>query len=609
MKRGLIALALLAAAQIVSVGPARADDLSSLVDKYVAWRGGAAYEHMQGAHEKGELSVAGLHGPTEIWFDHDRIRTEADLGVVKDLEVVTADGGFSLTQSGQLEKASEVQRETARRGLAIEFGDALRGKGGAKAVLIGPETRDGRTWSVVRVTFGDEDVYDLFLDPKTGELGGVRVTENRRKRFDTYSDWRVVEGVRMAFLIESDSELEGSDYTLKFSMIDLNPRIDQALFAPPAAAKTAVFANGAESTGWIDFEFYGGNRIYFPAKVNGVDTVVLLDSGAESTVLDARFADKAGLKSQGAVSAVGTGGTTTAGLIGGVKIEIGALSLNDLTVASLDLSGIEKQLGHPLPVILGKEVFNSLIVDIDFVNHRIAFHDPAKFKRPAGAAEVPITLVDGLRAVPVSVEGREPVLFDFDIGNGSPLIVFPAYADRTGLLADGRPTSNGMSGAVGGLRESRVASVRSLTFAGVTFTDIPTTFPPAGPSGVDSTRTLGNVGLPILSRFRLITDYGADKLYLTPDPKSIQAPFLKDRLGMSLQVQGDHATVGFVNKGGPAEAAGFKAGDVVVLIDRQPPEAWSLEMLRGLRFRPAGTEIEFGMKDGATRRVKLNTYF
>ena len=34
-----------------------------------------------------------------------------------------------------------------------------------------------------------------------------------------------------------------------------------------------------------------------------------------------------------------------------------------------------------------------------------------------------------IRAVPLSVEGREPVLFDFDTGNGGALIIYPAYAE------------------------------------------------------------------------------------------------------------------------------------------------------------------------------------
>ena len=72
-------------------------------------------------------------------------------------------------------------------------------------------------------------------------------------------------------------------------MVRYAPRVElarQADVARPAAVHKGVFAGGAASTDWIDIEFYAGNRIYFPAKVNGHDVVVLLDSGAETSAID-----------------------------------------------------------------------------------------------------------------------------------------------------------------------------------------------------------------------------------------------------------------------------------------------------------------------------------
>jgi membrane-associated protease RseP (regulator of RpoE activity) len=305
---------------------------------------------------------------------------------------------------------------------------------------------------------------------------------------------------------------------------------------------------------------------------------------------------------------VGTGGTDTAGLAGGVDIQIGKLTLKDLTVGTIDLKAVEKRIGHPLPVILGKEVFNDLIVDIDFSERRIAFHDPEGFAPPKGAAVVPVTLVEGLRSVPVSVEGQPPVQFDFDIGNGSPLIVFPAYAETHKLL-EGRPTSKALAGAIGGLRQNDVFTVRALTFAGVTFRDLPTTTPPPGPSGVDADRTLGNIGLPVLSRFRLITDYAHDRLYMTPDADAASRPFARDRLGVTLVKEATSFKVEFVAPNSPAAMAGLKAGDQVTSIDRKPPEAWSPDELRALRNSAEGVEVELTLSDGATKRLKARNYF
>ena len=603
MTRALIALLFVIAAPAT----AWADELDAVVGRYLAWRGGPAYAQLRTIEATGRMEIAGLAGPIRYRLDRDgRSRNEADFGVVKALDVVTPEGGFSLNQSGQIETLSAVAREQARRTALLEFGDAVRGKGGVKRELLPDESLDGKTWDVVRLTFADGTTYDLFLDPTSGAAHGARIVENRIKRFESYQDWRTVAGVRMPFRTAVKSELEGSSALIQLEAVTLNADFAAALFERPAEVRKAVFAGGVSSTGWIDFEFFNNNRIFFPAKVNGVDTVVILDSGAESTVFDTRFTEKVGLKPQGAVTAMGTGGTSTAGLIGGVTIQVGNLSLTDLTVASIDLAAIEKAIGHELPVILGKEIFTQLIVDIDFENRRIAFSDPAGYRPPAGAAQIPITAVDGLRAVPVSIEGRAPVLFDFDLGNGTPLLVFPSYAAAEKLL-EGRPQSTGLGGAVGGMREDKVAVIRRLEFGGAVFTDVPTAFPPPGPSAVDSDHTRGNLGLPILSRFRLITDYPQDRLYLVPAGDAAR-PFDRDRLGLNLTLTGETFTVRYVAKGGPAEAAGFKQGDVLTLIDGKPTGGWTRETLNRLRFDPRD-ELTFRMADGTVRTVQLGTFY
>ena len=48
---------------------------------------------------------------------------------------------------------------------------------------------------------------------------------------------------------------------------------------------------------------------------------------------------------------------------------------NPGAVIAIPLTIIGQALGRPLPVILGKDAFNALVVDVDFPNRRIAFHE------------------------------------------------------------------------------------------------------------------------------------------------------------------------------------------------------------------------------------------
>jgi hypothetical protein len=588
--------------------PARADELSAVIQRHIAWRGGAAFEAMTSLHQTGEVTASGLSGPYQRWSDRSgRSRDDLDLGVIKQVSAYAGPTGWVVNQSGQVEAASVHAVRDARRAAVLEFAPVLHGKG-ASLSLLPDRTRDGRAWAVVRIDFRDDDRYELFLDRETGALHGLRTVQDRRERFTTFEDWRIVSGVRVAFRSATTSDLKSSDTTTVFSRIVPGAPLTKALFVSPKSARAAVFANGARSTGWMTFNFFSENRIFIPALVHGRPVQVLLDSGAESTILDKTWAEMAGLKEQGAVTTLGTGGADTAGLIGGVDIQMGDLALKNLTVGTLDLGSIGARIGRPLPVILGKEVFNELIVDIDFANRRIAFHDPAAFTPPAGAMAVPLKAAGGLRTVAVSVEGANAIDVDFDLGNGSPLLLYPAYWKPAGLL-ESRPSSQTLSGAVGGLRAQPIATIRDVRIGAVDIRDVPTVMTLPGASGVDSDRTLGNVGLPILSRFRVITDYGHDRLYLIPQTEALALPFVKDRLGLSLEQVGGEIVVEFVAPGSPAEATGFKPHDRIRTIDRKPPEAWPIDALRSLKNSPAGSRVEFEMADGEVRRVRLADYF
>jgi len=270
----------------------------------------------------------------------------------------------------------------------------------------------------------------------------------------------------------------------------------------------------ARPTEWIRFERHLGDQIYLPASVDGHQVLALLDSGASRSVIDTAYAASIGLKSHGAFANNGANGLETSGHIDGTRIEVGDLRMRRLTLATLDLGAT---LGPSRPLILGEEVFDRAVVDIDFAGHRVAFRDPAHFAVPRGAVEVPLIRDGDLRLVRVSIEGGPPALFEFDLGAAGTVVLSPAYTRETHLL-EGRPTSQGAIFGVGGDGTETRAVLRELTFAGIGFGGIEAHFPQNWPSGTFSDRVKGVLGAMILSRFHLIVDYPHDRLYAVPNP-------------------------------------------------------------------------------------------
>lgn len=593
----------LALALALSAAPACADPLGDVVARYIAWRGGPAFEQLKSISEKGAVESSGLHGTGAFWAERGgRSRIDLDLGPLKQSQGVAGARSWDISPSGQVETLSTADLRANGRFAALQFADAIRGRDGASVRLLGQETRAGRLWAVVRLGFGDADAYDAFISPETGELSGFRIQEDRQTRFEAFGDWRMVEGVRMPFLHTTDL-----DSREVLTTVEVNRPLPSSLFQRPTLPRKTKFLDGAASTGWIDFELFAGNRIYVPVRVNGHETMALLDSGASVSSADTAWARSIGLTSQGAFAGPGTGGVDTFGFVHGVRIEVGNLALDDITVGAFDLSGVARTIGRPLPFILGDEVFNELLVDIDFANHRIAFREPAGARPPKGSVEVPLLRVKD-RTVPVSIEGAPPVPFEFDIGSGSPLQIFPSF-ENTHHLLDGRRRSKVRFGGVGGYRAMDVAMVKRFTFAGVDFPAAPAVFTPDTRSAANSNLIQGNLGLPVYARFHLVIDFAHDRLWAKPNPGARETPFPKDRLGLYVSQKDGALLVDLVSPGSPAEAAGLKAGDRISFIDAKAAGAWTAPELRDLREGIAGSIVTVVLADGAVRRMTLADFY
>jgi hypothetical protein len=583
----------------VAVAPART--LPELVARYIAWRGGPAYEMLQTIHETEYLEGPGGRQLRELWLDRDgRTRIETDFGSFRQILVVAPDGSWGANPSGQLVGSRNVF-ESSRRFAAIDFGDALLGRGGATVALVGPASVGGKDWTVARVSFGDADTYDVAIDPVSGALCCYRAVIGGVAQLQLFDDWRVVDGVRMPF-----AEItQGDEGVLrpKMSVVEINKSIDASTFRPPPSARLTAFAPGASWSGWIDFQLFADRQIYLPVKVNGHAVSALLDSGATSSVLDRRFAAEIGLSPAGNVAIAGADSMSAAGFVRGVSIELGQLRLTGVTAASLDLAPAGTTIGHAMPFVLGQEAMHELVLDIDFAHRRLAFRDPASFSAPSGASAIPL----GPDGIPASIEGRPPATFLFDLGAAAPIEIFPAYAQSRGLLA-GRKLAQSLSVAINGEAADKEGVLNEVDLAAVPFAAVPAVFSDRRQPQTDNA-VAGRIGMGLLSRFRLMVDYPQHRLFLIPQTDAVTRPFQKDRLGLALASDGTELVVKLVSPGSPAQVAGFVVGDKLTSVDGHGADVWSLARQREVFGEAPGTIVRFTLVGGKVRTAKLADYY
>lgn len=366
------------------------------------------------------------------------------------------------------------------------------------------------------------------------------------------------------------------------------------------AAQASSFKDGVSSTGWIDFIFANGKSVLVPAKVNGQEVFVKLIDGADTSYIDKDFAASLGLKP----AAVAKGGANV-----DVQVQIGALTLRGVKSSVVSLSATHAD--HPfVPFILSDDLFNQAIVDIDFAHHRVAFENPGiVIALPPDAVKIPLVKRLDSLTVPVSIEGGTPVPFEWYLGDPAPITVYEPYYEAHQLLQN-RASSIRLGGGLGGQRpQEPIATLNHIQFAGVVFSQVPSVFPSNAVRGSDSPLISGNIGLALLSRFRLIVDYPHQRLYVTPYAAVERAPFAKDRLGLYLSKQSTYFIVDFVSPSSPAYAAGFRAGERIAAINQKPSRDWDSAELAKLSSASSGSVIVFTMGNGNQRQVKTLNYF
>ena len=354
----------------------------------------------------------------------------------------------------------------------------------------------------------------------------------------------------------------------------------------------------------IPFELFRGNRIFLKGSVNAVETSMILDSGAGVTTLDLAFARKIGLKDGQKVTAQGVGGAQDAELFQNVTVEAGNLKLTGVTVVAIDLSQIEKAIGRPMPVILGREVFANSVAGIDFDRNLITFSPASGFVAPAGATEVALQREGTLHFIPIAVGGLPPVLAALDLGNGGAISLSKEYHEKhSGFAA--LPYAIGMGGGVGGVHEMKRVTLPKVAVAGFEFSGVPTDLGSVADGPYEGR---ANIGIQMLRPFKVTLDLGHDRLWLQRTDRPIAFP--RDRSGLFTLLEGDHFNILHVAPGSPADRAGLKKGDRIAAIDghRIGPGFYNTAQANWSRAA-AGTSVAVTKGDGQTAKLVLADYF
>jgi hypothetical protein len=376
------------------------------------------------------------------------------------------------------------------------------------------------------------------------------------------------------------------------------PLISQTLPAPPPPATTGSLAPTAIRQP-VPFTIFRG-KILFVMTVQGRSATAILDSGADFSVVDTGFAAAAGLSPSAGGQIDATIGELSVGKIPAIALELPGQFTAQIPVLSADLSKASQLYGRKIDFILGGDILRKLAVAIDFGAQRFRFGRTGL--QPAGLQAIPVELARYAPIVPVQV-GTQQLKLLLDLGSGGSLSVSPDAWTR--IKPQGvRVTDAAVAAANGEIGIFPRARIAHVTIAGVDEPDVEVNVLPV-PVHVTG-KADGLIGLAILSRYDVVLDIPAGKLWLRLRRGAPPPPV--DRTGLALVPDGDALKVLHVSTGSPAAASGWKSGDRICRVggvaarpDGGIRPAWAVGK--------EGSTIAIELCNGQTRQLTLANYY
>lgn len=345
-----------------------------------------------------------------------------------------------------------------------------------------------------------------------------------------------------------------------------------------------------------------GNHIYVRASVNGAPYAFIFDSGGTASLTpDVSKALKLETTGRARVHGVGQGDVDV-DLVRVSRLDIGSLSNSGATFLVLPNLPLESPFpGIEFGGILGREIFEKIVVTIDYQHSMLTFTRPADFHPDPASVPVMLTLRHGaLPNIPAAIDGHAGD-FDIDVGSSQALMLTPNFAESTGLSHGGARSIDDIIGrGVGGPLMGTVSRARSLQIASLTIPR-PLLEIARTTSGVFAASDFsGNIGAEILRRFTVTLDAPDGKLYLRPNSDFTQ-PFVYNRAGINVTSEPAGARVANVIAGSPAAVAGLRPGDKVLTVNGRTASAYDMAALHDVWYGAVGSQVSVQvLRDGKT---------
>ncbi|HEY9826422.1 MAG TPA: aspartyl protease family protein [Stenomitos sp.] len=351
-------------------------------------------------------------------------------------------------------------------------------------------------------------------------------------------------------------------------------------------------------TATVPFEDYGGH-LYIQASANGTPAENwIIDSGAADVFISQRKAAALNLQPQDQVSIPGESHSVSTHYVPRLAVQVGPIALQDqesVAIPASETQGLEQYFGRSLTGILGYELFEQLVVELNYSQHRLRLHRPSTYRYQGTGIRLPLLIQNKRPYVEASIlpYGSPPLQgrFMIDLGSNTSVSIKASCGLERRLLAAAPRTLQRQLTTIQGSTPVVLGRLQKFQIGEIAIRQ-PVAVVSATSKG-ECDRITGNIGNGILRQFNVILNYPQKQLILEPlrQPTEESANSY-DLSGIALQAKGAQLNtyrIGNVFPHTPAAQAGLQIGDIVTQVNGKPSQKLTLVEVRQQLSQPNTT--------------------
>lgn len=330
------------------------------------------------------------------------------------------------------------------------------------------------------------------------------------------------------------------------------------------------------------------NLIIIPIYINNKGPYnFLLDTGVDPLIItDSSLIDTLQYKDLRPIKIHGVGAKKEIEAYFSLKsdVKISEATMNNMPTVILkeDVFNLSGYLGIKIYGLIGFHFFNNFVVKVNYANNKLTYSIPAVGKKIKGT-KIDLEFLENKPYVNTFLKtqqmGKIPVKLIVDCGANHALSLETYNYKPFPLPAPNISANLGVG--LGGEISGNIGRISGLELGDFEFNNVLTNFPLYDDVAAKTTQKerTGNLGSDILRRFNITYDYKNKAMYLQKNSFYNQ-PFEHDMSGIEAFIDPNnmkHVFIGRIEKGSPADKAGFLEQDEIVSINLKYIEQFTLE--------------------------------